>query len=268
MNLRIDLKSIFNVLQKWLGSLTLALYMLLGTLLLLLSQRFWVDNFTVLGKDVICSYSLTTAIALWLGSLPAFVAILLVTQNIKNGAFVAKKLTGKNEFKSEWKAIFAALINGVAGSITYVCYIAFLPELVTAFSIAFTVINIGILCVSTFYYLAPLPKELMKSSTDPTALLEALKLEHSANMGLANNVVWVTVILLVSVVFLGWTQVIYPSVDATLRLSIALNYLQAITVIQLAYLCLGVWFGVLSRLWDRAWRIAKEIADLKLHSPY
>lgn len=250
------------------GSFLLAFYMLLGAILILLTNRLWIDNINLLGKHMICSYQLKDVFTLWLYALPGFIIILLITGVIKGHKFVAGSLFNKNELSDVSKAVITSIINGVIVFLTYSYYLITIPELITAFSVSFTVINAGIVSVATFYYIAPLPTEIMKTKMkDPKALLEALKLEHGSHMSLGNNVIWTTIILMASVVFISWTQVIYTSVDQSLRDSVQFSYLQAINIIQLAYLSFGIWFGLLSRLWDRAARIAEYISTLELSEP-
>jgi hypothetical protein len=239
------------------GSLSLSFYVFVGPLLILLTEFFWVKNINLIGEHLLCSFSFEGALLYWLFAIPSFVIILFVTTYIK-----------RKDVSCDLNAIIASTVNGLTVFVMYFIYLAYLPELISAFAISFIVISLGIVGIATYSYLRPTAAQSLKlkySMTDEKALIEALKLEHSANMGLANNVIWVTIILIVSVVFLSWTQVIYPSLkDPTLVNSFQMGQLQAINIIQLVYLSFGIWFGILSPLWTRAWQIVKDVAKFSL----
>jgi hypothetical protein len=247
------------------GSFLLALYVFIGVLVILFTHGLWCESMTELGKPPSYLFHVRDAFILWTYAFPSFLIIFVVTDDARTHASIAKvimRITGKKTSNEYTIPNITALLNTVILSLTYFSFLVGISGLMNAFSISFTVVNAGIVSIATFYYIVPPAWEIMKAE-DGRARFEALKLEHDANMSLGNNVIWAMIILIASVVFISWTQLICPTVDPTLWYTMAFVNLQALTVAQLAYLAVGIWFGILTRLWDNAWRIRKEIVKLK-----
>jgi hypothetical protein len=255
-----------NMRLRSLGGLLLGFYTFIGFLVLLLTHGLWYESMTELGLPPFYTFHVNEALGLWLFSIPSSVFVFIITDDARTYKSIAnlfeRKLRRRKDASKEAAPYIPALLNAAVISITSVCYLLYVPSMINAFSLSFTAVNAGIVAIATFYYVGYPIWDLFEIRDDKVRF-EILKLEHDTTMGLANSVIWATIILIASVVFITWTQVIYPSVkDEALRSTAAFTSLQALSVSQLAYLTLGIWFGVLGRLWDYAFRIRKEIAKL------
>ena len=158
-------------------------------------------------------------------------------------------------------SLTAAFVNVIVIFISYVSLLFFIPSLFHPYPVCFVFVNAGIVGISTFYYIAPPPWEVLKSK-NRVQEIEALKLEHDWIWKAINIISWTAVIMTVSAIFISWTQIIFPSIPTEKRNTFSVIKLEAYSTIELIYLILGLWFGILYRLMDYSWRIRKRIAEI------
>lgn len=246
------------------GSFLLALYVFVGVFLTLFNHGLWYESMTQLGNQPSWVFHLSDAFIWSVYAILSFLIIFLMTDDAKTHASVANVIMRIMRKKSSRESIpiIAALLNIVALFVTDVFYMISISSLLDPTFISFTVINAGIVGVATYYYVAPPVWEMTEAKND-RAKCEALKLEHDVNMSLANSVIWATIIIIASVYFIIVTQVVYPSVDVKLRATAAFTNIVSGFVVNLTYLTIGIWVGILGKLWDNALRVRKEISKLE-----
>ena len=70
------------------------------------------------------------------------------------------------------------------------------------------------------------------------------------------------IIILASITIASWVQVIFPSIPVEKRSSPSFIKLEACSAIEILYLLIGLWFGILGKLMEYSWHIRKKIAEL------
>ena len=94
--------------------------------------------------------------------------------------------------------------------------------------------------------------------------IESLKLEHKWFLTAFTSTSYAIMIFVVSAVVVSWTQMILPQIPQEMVNSIGLFYLFMVTVIQLIYIGVGLWMGVVGKLLGYSLRIHKRIRELKI----
>jgi hypothetical protein len=242
------------------GSFLLGVYSYIGLVLNLVGHGLWYESLMELELSSYYHFTLKEGIIWSIYLLPSLVLIFVITSVFKCHKIVAK-LFRKTSSPDEAYPIIAALANVSIIFASYIFLLCFIPSLLHPYLICFVAANSGIVGISTFYYIAPPPWEILKSK-DKTQYIEALKLEHDWIWRAINMISWATVILAISVIFVSWTQIIFPLVPQEKRNTFAFIKLEAYSTIELMYLIFGLWFGILARLMDYSWRIRKKVAEL------
>ena len=240
-------------------SFLLGVYSYIGLVIILLGHGLWYESLREI--DVLPYYRFNIEEArMWsIYLLPTFALIFVLTGRFKCHKLIAKLF--EKSFSVETYPLMAALVNVTVISVSYVSLLFLIPSLFHPFTICFVFVNAGIVGVSTFYYIAPLPWEVWKSR-NRVQEIEALKLEHDYIWKVINIISWAIVIMAVSAIFVSWTQIILPSIPAEKLYTFSVIKLQAYSAIELIYLILGLWFGILGRLMSYSWRIRKRIAEI------
>jgi len=237
----------------------LGVYSYIGLVIILLGHGLWYESLREI--DVLPYYRFNIEEGkMWsIYLLPTFALIFVLTSRFKCHKLIAKLF--EKSFSVETYPLMAALVNVTVISVSYVSLLFLIPSLFHPFTICFVFVNAGIVGVSTFYYIAPLPWEVWKSR-NRVQEIEALKLEHDYIWKVINIISWAIVIMAVSAIFVSWTQIILPSIPAEKLYTFSVIKLQAYSAIELIYLILGLWFGILGRLMSYSWRIRKRIAEI------
>lgn len=109
------------------------------------------------------------------------------------------------------------------------------------------------------YHLLPYyasPWELLKSN-NVKHYIEALKLEHESVWTFIKFGVELTMIVIPSAV-IAWVQILYPMVPKDKQNSLQFFIMQLVVIIQIIYLLIGLWQGILMKLYDFAWGIVRK----------
>ena len=242
------------------GSFLLGVYSYIGLVIILFGHGLWYESLREI--DVLPHYRFTIEEGrMWsIYLLPSFVLIFVLTSRFKCHKLIAK-LFEKKFFSVEAYSLMAAFVNVTVMFVSYISLLFFIPSLFHPYLVCFVFVNAGIVGVSTFYYIAPPPWEVLKSR-NRVQEIEALKLEHDFIWKAINIISWTALIMAVSAIFVSWTQIIFPSIPAEKLNTFSVIKLEAYSTIELIYLILGLWFGILGRLMDYSWRIRKRIAEI------
>jgi len=242
------------------GSFLLGVYSYIGLVIILFGHGLWYESLREIG--VLPHYRFTIEEGgIWsIYLLPSLVLIFVLTSGFKRHKLIAK-LFEKKIFSLEAYSLMAAFVNVTVIFVSYVFLLFFIPSLFHPFKVCFVFVNAGIVGVSTLYYIAPPAWKAWKSK-NRVQEIEALKLEHDYIWKAVNIISWTAVIMAVSAIFVSWTQIILPSIPAEKRYTFSVIKLQAYSAIELIYLILGLWFGILGRLMEYSWRIRKRIAEI------
>jgi hypothetical protein len=246
------------------GSFLLALYTFIGFFILIYSHGQWYESMIEMGLHVFYVFNTTDALPWSISTLPGCILIFLLTYSFKHDRFIATALARalkRERLSIVAKPYIAALTNLIVISTMQMLLSFFIPGFWNPFIIIYMFVLAGIVSVSTYYYVFPPAWELFQSK-DVRMELEALKLEHEVNWKIINIISWVITFLAISAVFALWTQIIFPSIPMEKRVTMAAIKVQVMSGVQISYLIIGVWFGILGPLIDYSWRIRKRIAEL------
>jgi hypothetical protein len=240
-----------------LGGFLLGLYVYIGFVLLIAGQGLWYESLTELGITSHCPFTLEES-KLWsIYLLPSIIPVFIITSGFKCKLF---SLNFPKKFFST-EADLATLLNVIVIFALYplLCYC--IPFFFSPYNIGYVFCIAGIVGISTFYYIHPPMWEVLKSENEER-YIEALKLEHDWIWRALQIISWAVVILVTSAILASWSQLIYPIIPLEKRASPTFTTLQAWSVVQIAYLLIGLWFGIVGRLMDYSWRIRKRIAGV------
>lgn len=223
-----------------------------GLFVTLLGHGLWYESLVELGIQPYYNFRLSDAITWSIYILPFPILICMATSSLKNC---------KKPLRIETRANIAALTNLVTTycAYTFLCY--FIPTLLHPFSLSFVFIFAGIIGISTFYFVLPPTYEILRSNNIQQET-EALKLEHDWIWRAINIISWAIVILVASAILTSWTQVILPAIPPEKRYTYAFTKIEVQSVIEIIYLVVGLWFGILGKFMEYSWRIRKRIAQL------
>jgi hypothetical protein len=191
--------------------------------------------------------------------LPSIFPIFVITSSFKRKKF---SLSFFKNLSDVTYPLTSSIFNIIIIFAFFIFLLYFIPSFFDPWVISFVFAYTSIVGISTFYYIGSEPWEILKSGNE-ARYIEALKLEHDWIWRAINIISWAIVILATSAVFISWTQIIYPGIPVEKRSSFPFIKLQALAAVQVIYLLLGVWFGILYRLMDYAWRIRKRIAGIE-----
>lgn len=243
------------------GSFLLGVYPYIGFILIIFGHWLWYEGLMQLGLSHYYHFSMIESVSWSIYLLPITVLIFVITSDFKCHKIIAK-LFVKASFPDEACPSIVALINVSIIFASYIFLLYFIPSLLHPYAISSLSTTAGIVGISTYYYVAPPVWEVLKFK-NKAYYVEALKLEHDWIWRVINILSWAIVILPISVIFASWTQIIFPLIPQEKRNTFAFIKLQAHSTIELIYLILGVWFGILRTLMDNSWHIRKRIAELE-----
>jgi hypothetical protein len=257
----------FERLRSW-QSLVLSLFVFLGVYIHLWAHAAWYESTSALGTPALCKLYVSEVFMLWIPSIISLIVVFFITDDALNHNLIESLISRLTKNAKRQIPSFTAVLNSAVVFITYIAYLILIPNLGNGFSIGWIIINAGIVGVATsrlILYHSKNQEEDIKSQTNQQAVLESYRLEHSLIISLTSNLIWATIIVLVSVVFIIWSQVVYPSFDQSLHNTPAFLNLPTITIIQVSYVTVGVFFGLITQLFVRASEIQRKTMKLEVN---
>jgi hypothetical protein len=230
-----------------------ALYAGLGGVVLMSHMGLWTEG--LLELEITPAAEVPLAEALFLGLLSLFVLTVGIS-------VLSSMLIAKNK-----KFFHVAVANA---SLTLTVYFFFVVAshcyrnsievaVVSSFwSLFFGIINGGIVGCSTYLHLV-----LHKRSRRKSFGIEALKLEHNWALTSFTTLSYASIIFVVSAVLVSWTQLILPSIPIEKYQSVGLMKLYFSAAVQLVYIAVGLWFGLVGKLQGYSLQIHKNMLKLE-----
>lgn len=247
------------------GSVSLSLYSTLGLCVLLLSNSLWYEGSLELRLPAASDYEFTIEKSERgsLTSIVIFFLILVVT------LFFEKRISCLiHDQKAKTRLPFvAAVINTV---FTFGLYILIIYSLIGKFvfsgsSLIFDFTVAGIVGMSTYIHLT-LPfwegKRIEKHGS--TSEIEALKLEYDWCWKIINAIYWAAIIVVVSSWFFWWNQYAGAVIPLSEWGSFAVQKLTTAIALQMIYIGLGLWFGIIGKLVGLSRRIPDQMRACKV----
>ena len=226
----------------------IALYASLGGFILLITHGLWYEGHSELGIPLFYQLTLLKS-ALW-GSLSfiGFVPIVVATS-----FYLAKK-----------KPFNASMVNLFLNTLILVTtmFVTLGSMVWASFSLLFMVANGAIVAFSSYFYVF-YGNEDRSPPPNSKYYFEALKLEHDWILRVTNTLSWVVMIIVVSAWLVSWNQTVVPSIPEESRLTLGFVKLQTTQAIQIIYLGLGTWFGIIGKLLNRAQAIHEIIKKIE-----
>jgi hypothetical protein len=242
-----------------LGSFLLAIYSYLGFVILLVFHAVWYESLTELGLPVYYHFTLKESMLLSIYFLPSIVMTFVMTSKFKRKKF---SLSFFKNLPDETYALISSIFNTIIIFVSFTSLLYFIPNFFTPSNIIFMFVFTSVIGISTFYYIGPEPLKILYAG-NYARYIEALKLQHDWFLRAINIIIWAIVIFSTGVVLVIWTQIVFPWIPVEKRFSYPFIKLQAWSTVQVIYLLLGVWFGILYRLMKQAWHIRKRIAGIE-----
>jgi len=131
------------------------------------------------------------------------------------------------------------------------------------FPMLFALVNGGIVGAATYFHVI-IPIWKKRKSDDHLCELEVLKLEHDWIWKAINTISWATLILLASAWLVVFSQITLPIIPAEKRLEPAFMKLIGSFAFQAAYVCSGLFLGIIVKLWSYSTYIRERVSQLKL----
>jgi len=202
-------------------------------------------------------YKLTVGDAILLGlySVIGFILICITTDLVKKS----------NSMSEANKPIVAGFLNSVVTITMYLMInsIAFGIVVSYGFPMVFTFVNGGIVGVSTYFHVI-IPIWKKPKSDDPLSELEVLKLEHDWIWKAINTISWAALIMLVSAWLVIFSQISLPLIPVEKRSELGFMKIIGAVAFQATYVLLGLFFGIIVKLWSYSSHIRKRVSQLKL----
>jgi len=150
-----------------------------------------------------------------------------------------------------------ALFTFAISQVSYAPFFILIPGIILPQNVVYSFLCSTIAGIWTFYegekYFI-IPKLLRNSN------VEALKLLHETDLRLMLQASTILTTLVSVGILTMWFNALWPSIPEKLRISQATLLLQALFVLQILYLIVGIWFGYFSPILDRLEKIRAEIS--------
>jgi hypothetical protein len=233
-------------------ALSASVYAGFGALIMVVTNFLWSDSWAKMGLTVAFQAPFLESVFIGLLGL----GIITIVMSLTISALIDKK---KEFFVISLVAAFLTLafyyFTTVATLLSkYSIEQAFLGSF---WSIIFGFINGGIIGCSLYLHLT-LQKRAKMTTSDRELEIESLKLEHHWFLTAFTSTSYAIMIFVASAVLVSWTQI-----PVGMTNSIGIHYLFLVTVIQLVYIGIGLWIGVVGKLLGYSLRIHKRMRELK-----
>jgi len=248
-----------------LGGLALALYSALGLCVLLLSDALWHESSLELGLPRPSGYESTIERneRISIASISVFLLVLAVT------SFVEKRVKGlREDKKTKTKLPFmGAVINTSCTFALYmlIIYLAMGKFSLHGFGLIFDFTVSGLIGLSTYLHLTlPFWENRRIDKRRSMSEIEALKLEYDWCWKIINAIYWASIIIVVSSWFFWWNQYVNAVIPVSELGSFAVAKLTIAIALQMIYIGLGLWFGIIGKLVGFSRKIPEQMRECEL----
>lgn len=255
-----------KLLKVSLGSVSLSLYSALGLCVLLLTSALWYEGNIELGLPMPSGYEFTIEKSQRASTASIVIFFLMLATTRFFEKRVSHLLMDEQENKTRLPfkgAVMTTLLTFVF--YMFIVYAAMGKFVFSGFGLIFDFTVAGLVGLSTYLHLN-LPfwenRKINKRST--VSEVEALKLEYDWCWKVINGIYWASILIVASVWFFWWSQFVTAVIPVSEWSSFAVSELTTAIVLQMIYIGLGLWFGIIGKLVGFSRHIPDQIRACKL----
>jgi len=231
------------------GNIALSVYSALGLCVLLLTNALWYEGSVELGLPTPSGYEFSlheSASACVTSVLLLFLTLLVIS-------FFEKRMDRlRDRQKTETRVPFTvAVTNALVTFVFYVLilYMAIRKFVLSGFALIFDFTVSGVVGMSTYlHFILPLWENRTIRKQRNLSEIEALKLEYDWCWKIIQGIYWAAILIVASGWFFWWMQYSMAAIPVSEWGSFATAKLTTAIAMQMMYIGLGLWFGIIGKL--------------------